>query len=65
MTKCPNCDRRSEGTDVYQCSNCGQYGCMKGMMMGFLGPYSGCWSKKPCPNCGRSGTKKYSGKVAK
>lgn len=64
MTHCPNCDRRHEGASVYQCRNCGNYGCMKGTLGGYLGPYSGCWTKKPCPNCGRSDTKKYVGTIA-
>jgi len=63
MKKCPNCKRRSDGASVYRCSSCDNEGCMKGMLDGYFGPYSGCWTKKPCPNCGRSDTKKHVGTV--
>jgi len=65
MQKCPNCDRRANGTNVYQCTNFGSFGCLKGTMMGYMGPYSGCFTKKQCSNCGRTGTKNYVGKVAR
>lgn len=60
----PNFKRRINGASVYRCASCGTYGCMKGMLMGYLGPYSGCWTKKPCPNCGRSDTKKHVGTIS-
>lgn len=63
MKKCPNCERREGGASVYQCRNCGNYGCMKGVLGGYFGPYSGCWTEKPCPRCGRKDTKKHVGTV--
>lgn len=63
MRNGPKGDRREHGASVYQCTRCGNYGCMKGMMMGYFGPYSGCWTKKPCPSCQKTGTKRHVGTV--
>jgi len=64
MKKCPNrtCKNRESGASVYQCTHCGNYGCMKGFML-YFGPYNGCWTGKPCPNCGRRNSKKYVGAI--
>lgn len=64
-SKCPNreCGRREDGASVYQCKKCGGYGCMKGMLGGYFGPYSGCWTHTKCPHCGEKDAKKHIGSI--
>jgi predicted nucleic acid binding AN1-type Zn finger protein len=57
----PNCEQTDNGA-VYQCSNCGGYGCYVSAF-GFFGGDSGCWVGAECPHCGHTDTKEYDGRI--